>query len=131
MESNLKKILVNNMKKEIQEIMDNIQYDDFYQKNFESSKGYEILVNELNYAESCHNLEDKLDFPLEVAFRALTDGIYIEDITLNTFEKYDVRGIELKGLGVISNICSYGDCDFTCYYKDYKKTWWLKKDKSE
>ena len=89
---------------------------------------YPKIETLIQYFLKIHQLEDELGCPLDVVFKALKNGIYIEE---GTFEKYDVRGIELKGLGVISNICSYGDCDFTCYYKDYKKTWWLKEDKSE
>jgi len=77
--------------------------------------------------------EKEIGIPLEIAFRALKEGIYIEkgQFPYTSLEKHNVRGIELYGLGVISNICSYGDCDFTCLYKDYKKCWWLKADKSE
>ena len=78
-------------------------------------------------------LEKEVGIPLEIAFRALKEGIYIEkgQFPYTSLEKHNIRGIELYGLGVISNICSYGDCDFTCLYKDYKKCWWLKVDKSE
>lgn len=77
-------------------------------------------------------LEEQIGCPLDVVFKALKDGIYTKESELDKeLELYDVRGIELKGLGVISKICSYGECDFTCYYTDYKKTWWLKEDKSE
>lgn len=75
------------------------------------------------------DIEDEIDFPLDIAFRALKEGIYREEY--GKLEKFDVRGIELDGLGTISNICPYGDCDFTTYYKDYKKSWWLREDKSE
>ena len=133
MESNLKKIWVNNvdnMKKEleaIQYITKEFQYliTDREHYIFDVYPKIETLEQ---YFLKIYQLEEKLGCSFDVIFRALEDGIYVED---GTFEKYDVRGIELKGLEVISNICSYGDCDFTCYYKDYKKTWWLKKDKSE
>lgn len=76
-----------------------------------------------------YDLEDEIGMPLDIPLRALKEGIYSQEF--GELEKYDVRGIELDGLGVISNICPYAECDFTCDYKDYKKTWWLKADKSE
>lgn len=92
--------------------------------NFVASKE-ELMYEKLGKLE---DLEEQIGCPLEVVFKALKNGIYVEE---GTFEKYDVRGIELRGLSVISKICSYGECDFTCYYTDYKKIWWLKEDKSE
>lgn len=88
----------------------------------------DMIYNKLGELE---DIEQELGCPLDVVFRALKDGIYIEDNTFNTFEKYNVRGIELIGLSVINKICNYGECDFTCYYDEYKKKWWLKEDKSE
>lgn len=123
----------NTMKKEleaIQYITEEFQHliTDREHYSFDVYPKIETLIQ---YFLKIHQLEEELGCSLDIVFRALKDGIYIEDNTFNTFEKYDVRGIELKGLGVISNICSYGDCDFTCYYKDYKKTWFLKSDRSE
>lgn len=78
------------------------------------------------------DLEEQLGCPLEVVFKALKNGIYTKESELDKeLELYDVRGVDLRGLGVISKICSYGECDFTCCYTDYKVTWFLKKDKSE
>ena len=89
-------------------------------------------IPRLNKLGKLEDLEEELGCPLEIAFKALKDGIYTKESELDKeLELYDVRGIELKGLGVISKICSYGECDFTCYYKDYKKTWWLKENREE
>ena len=95
-------------------------------------------ISDLEYLERCiidHDkygeLGEQLGCSLEIAFKALKDGIYVEDKAFNTFEKHDVRGIGLKSLSVISKICDYAECDFSCYYEDYKKTWWLKEDKTE
>ena len=88
------------------------------------------LLKELN--AKYKDLEDQLGCPLDVVFKALKEGIYTKESELDKeLELYDVRGIGSRGLEVISKICSYGECDFTCYYTDYKKTWWLKEDKSE
>ena len=77
-------------------------------------------------------LTEQLGCQLDVVFKALMNGIYTKESELdNELELFEVRGIEKKGVSVISKFCSYAECDFTCEYKDYKKTWWLKKDKSE
>ena len=101
----------------------------------EDEKGY-CWISEGQIVQKLGKLEDleeQLGCSLDVAFKALKDGIHIEEVKFPyiSFEKYVVRGIGLNGLDVISNICSFGECDFTCYYKDYKKTWWLKEDRSE
>lgn len=73
---------------------------------------------------------EKKGCPIDVAFRALDEGIYLKEYDL-PIEKYDVRALNMDGLEVIGNLCSYAECDFTCKYQDYKKTWWLKEDMSE
>ena len=80
-------------------------------ENYCSQSGdFYDLYNKLGKLE---DIEDEIDFPLDIAFRALKEGIYREEY--GKLEKFDVRGIELDGLGTISNICPYGDCDFTTY----------------
>lgn len=75
---------------------------------------------------------EKKGCSLEIAFRALYEGIYVENcLEHSSLEKHEVRGIGQYGLDAISNICGYAECDFTCKYENYKKTWWLKEDKSE
>ena len=77
-------------------------------------------------------LTEQLGCPLDIVFKALMNGIYTKESELdNELELFVVRGIEKKGVSVISKFCSYAECDFTCEYKDYKKTWWLREDKSE
>ena len=92
----------------------------------------DIVEKELSYAEKCHNLESEIDLPLEmlvIGFKALKNGIYYKEN--DTISYHNVRGITEKGIEVISNICSYGECDFELSFSDYKKTWWLRKDMSE
>lgn len=141
------------MKKEIQEILDNIQYDDFYQKTFESSKNYKTLVCELNYAERCHNLEEELGCSLDVVFKLLKKHMYYAEKPNHKGKLYTmgfphimfvVKGGKVNSMEYYDNsfiVC--GDCyDFfnrktktidgwDVNLKDYKKTWWLRKDKSE
>ena len=92
----------------------------------------DIVEKELSYAEKCHKLEKEIDTPLEtlaIGFKALKNGIYYKEN--GTISHHNVRGITDKEIEVISNICSYGECDFGLLFSDYKKTWWLKEDKSE
>lgn len=88
------------------------------------------LLKEQN--DKYKQLEEKLGCPLEIVSKTLENGIYTKESELDKeLELFEVRGIERKGISVISKFCSYAECDFTCYYKDYKKTWFLKKDRSE
>ena len=107
----------------------------------------EVLVDKLGQLE---DIEEELGCPLDVVFTAMKDGIYY------SYDKYDYgwfslndeynedipkgriifddapklripNGIDWVFVGKIKNqpnvIC--------CFVKDYKKTWWLRKDKSE
>lgn len=78
------------------------------------------------------NIEKEIGCSLEVAFKALKNGIYTSESELDPeYEVFEVRGIEKNGLSVISKLCGYAECDFLCEYKDYKKTWWLKENREE
>ena len=104
---------------------------------------YNMIVNRLNDISDkleeqekentkYKQLEKELGCKLEVVFKALMNGIYTKESELDKeLELYEVRGIEKKGVSVISKYCGYADCDFTCEYDNYKKTWWLKEDGSE
>jgi len=119
------------MRKEIKEILDDIQYDDFYQQTFESSKEYKILVDELNYAEKCHNLEEQLGCPLEVLFvgiKAVKNGIYAKDLPNENKLKY-IPTLTLSNIGTEWYLSNH--CDFCVNVRDYKTLYWLKEDKSE
>ena len=93
------------------------------------NRGYGEPINKLGKLE---DLEEELGCPLDIVFKALMNGIYTKESELdNELELFVVRGIEKKGVSVISKFCSYAECDFTCEYKDYKKTWWLKENREE
>ena len=103
---------------------------------FDTHYGISISKNLLQSAYDklgkLEDLEEQLGCPLEVVFKALMNGIYTKESELDEeLELFEVRGIEKKGVSVISKFCSYAECDFTCEYKDYKKTWWLREDESE
>ena len=83
------------------------------------------------------DLEEQIGCPLMVLVRALKDGVYTKnDIYgkdvgngLKYFEEIYIstNGIELLHNSMFKGIESIG----TIQIKDYKKTWWLKEDKSE
>ena len=89
---------------------------------FINKNTFKPLEEELEYADKCHNLEEQIDCPLEVVFKALK-----QDYVYTNAGK---RGRLAIGF--------YGDFLALFYGKyemlrvdNYKKTWWLKEDKSE
>jgi len=67
-------------------------------------------------------LQEQIGCPLEIVFKAIKQGyVWTKDNTTNRTElKYDTKANDF-----------YWNWNFDCYFKNYKKTWWLKKDKSE
>lgn len=96
------------------------QIDDYINGLDEKNQIY--IEEELEYADKCHKLEAELGCSLDVVFKALNqDYIY----TKRGMRQY----IELGIYGMEWCIC-YG-LKVQLRTADYKKTWWLKKDKSE
>ena len=81
-------------------------------------------ANRYNKLAALEDLEEQLGCPLEVLFKALIQEIWYEG---NKGYLYHMRGNELKFLNgwCITNELHYANT------KDYKKTWWLREDKSE
>lgn len=81
------------------------------------------------------SFEAQTGCPLYVMIYALLNGVYESYIdygdNATKTRHREVRGIGKDGLIVINTLCHYAECDETFEYNDYKKTWWLKKDKSE
>lgn len=91
-----------------------IKYDEIIKKSFEAQTGCQLYV--MIYALLNGVYESYID--------------YGDNNTVKTRHR-EVRGIGENGLIVINLLCHYAECDETFEYKDYKKTWWLKEDKSE
>lgn len=92
------------------------------------------LYNKLGRLE---DLEEELGCPLEVVFKALTNGIYTHwnwncDLYDETEELSYIENIYFgkNPFDKISLMFGYKK-ESTIDLKDYKKTWWLKEDKSE
>ena len=74
------------------------------------------------------DLEEEIGCPLEVYV-----GISQQNIT-KVYDEYGMEYIILKVIRDQFNACNFMNGlnnTLVCEWKDYKKTWWLKKDKSE
>ena len=81
----------------------------------------------LEYAEKYHKIEEQIGCPLEVREQALVNGIYIENIYGELINFKVMLVYKNKELGYYFRIINDGYVLLT----DYKKTWWLKEDRSE
>ena len=107
---------------------------------FEYGNGKEEIVNKLGKIE---DLEEQLGCPLDFIFKVLqAPKIYIEG--MNVRSEYDDRfKFHSKTNNYIINPYAIAgkkpevafidrwDYGYNLRLKDYKKTWWLKEDKSE
>lgn len=99
-------------------------------------KDVEMLEKIIIRHDEYSNNEESFGCPFDVVFKALFNGIYESYIDYGDnnsikIRHREVRGIGRDGLNVINPLCGYPECDDWFEYKDYKKTWFLKKDKSE
>lgn len=79
------------------------------------------------------NLEEELGCPLEVVFKAINqDYIYFKYLANWVGRKVKViKSIKLGIKGYYIEIIIDNMAFETVWLKDYKKTWWLKEDRSE
>ena len=104
--------------------------------SFGRSIGKQLASQVVHELLGYKQLEEELGCPLEVVVKALLNGVYESYIDYGDnnsikIRHREVRGIGRDGLNVINPLCGYPECDDWFEYKDYKKTWFLKKDKSE
>ena len=121
------------------ELMRYVRKDDndlFIDKNT-----FKPLEEELEYADSCHKVEEQIGCPLDVVAQALSRGFYID---INKVEIDPPLKNPSGDLILVSRpndfrlnlwyerieVASFGHY-LEVYLKDYKTTWWLKEDKSE
>lgn len=92
-------------------------------ENYCSQSGdFYDLYNKLGKLE---DLEEELGCPLEVLVKALIEGVYYEDT-----DNYMIYLPVFLDFNLDDNYILYY-VDEKLLTKDYKKTWWLRKDKSE
>lgn len=80
------------------------------------------------------NLEEELGCPLEVVVKALRDGVYCLNSDGTT--RWILRGMVIHtkdsiGFGFLDEREIYTDEPELFLWKDYKKTWFLREDRSE
>ncbi len=108
-------------------------------KNLEKHSQEQEKKNDRN-----KQLEEQIGCPLEIVIKALTNGVYVIDEETKELQ-YILRGLYTftgEGLGTNSGFSdervwrrkvNEAGTEFCPIYfwKDYKKTWWLKEDKTE
>ena len=88
-----------------------------------ATKDKQEFINKLGRLE---DLEEELGCPLDVVFKALQNGVYYEDVA-NCMRHMDADlHYNFEGDFVL-----YFDDEERLLARNYKKTWWLKEDKSE
>lgn len=116
------------------ELMRYVRKDDndlFIDKNT-----FKPLEEELEYADSCHKVEEEIGCPLEVVITP-----YFKRGKLEVFYRGKMREV-IRVVAFEQATRPYMDVFYrdnekeqfkvkTIWLDDYKKTWWLKKDKSE
>jgi len=100
----------------------------------EATKDIEIKLSNLE------NWEDKIGCPLEVMFRALNDGFYVDKEQVEKEPAWENnKGLSQIGCPKYFKLNLWYktiEVDRAGHYleiklSDYKKTWWLKADRSE
>ncbi len=82
-----------------------------------------MVYNKLGKLE---DLEEEIGCPLDVVFKALTNGVYYEDVA--NCMKYMPADLHLNLEG--EYVLFFSDEEYLLT-RNYKKTWWLKEDKTE
>lgn len=102
--------------------LENNSYDFACSYNtFMYNGGQEEIINKLGKLE---DIEEQLGCPLEVLFKALENGIYTIDKTWYSLVNLYFSDRNLYCQAKFKN-------SIVVHIKDYKKTWWLKEDKTE
>lgn len=109
----------------------------------------EIDYNVIQKLGRIEDLEEELGCPLEVVFEALNEGITVRNhedlIEIGYSEREDkyvnfcteeiyLKNWQSHGIEKTTNCfqITYGDDGEWCVYlEDYRKTWWLKKEKED
>jgi len=126
----MKKMMVNIIERGAR--MNEKQIDDYIDSMEEKNAIY--VESELDYASKCHNLEEQIGCPLEVIIKAQVCGFYGETkeeefCFYNPVEDFIIIDFRLGRIQVALSMDFYNVITF--YLSDYKKTWFLRKDKSE
>lgn len=95
----------------------------------------DCIKDELEYADKCHSLEEQIGCPLEVRCSVVPDSfIYTFGTSMENQDivtQRHVVTISKEGFTIMYAAATGKDRKMELSWKAYKKTWWLKKDKSE
>lgn len=89
------------------------------------NENYELIDKAINKLGKLEDLEEQLGCPLEVREQAFNNGFYDENGNHYICEHYVPYLKQMHTKGIMTHT------EKRFRLKDYKKTWWLKKDKSE
>lgn len=81
-----------------------------------------------NKLADLEDIEEELGVDLITFFKYLNAKEIFFTNDFNKINRAIVRSIDKKGLIVFEKAFSWGECDFTLYFKDYGKTWALTKE---
>ena len=100
------------------------------------SKEKIVEADRYNKLAELEDLEDELGCPLEVLFKALKDGVWVEvdpiDIDIDYPETMFLEEFVILVKTLDGTLClNARDYVDELELKDYKKTWWLREDKRE
>lgn len=89
---------------------------------------YEDCKNNVNELEGFKDLQKEVGCPLDVVFRAVTYGIWTEDVSNRMIH----MGVDLTANNYDMDLVlrSYDD-NYRVLLRNYNRTWWLREDKSE
>lgn len=102
-------------------VEETIETDEYIPLNYSTDTTIGKCVDKLGKLE---DLEEQLGCSLDILFKALSDGIW--SVRYNTYKHSKIHRL------TFINGNYYLVVDDSYYnIKDYKKTWWLREDKSE
>ena len=94
--------------------------------NEEKQRYKEMWFNANNSLAKYRKLEEQLGCPLEVVFKAISNGIYVKDLPREDLNKY--FGLRLSNIETEWYLSNNVLC---VNIKGYKTVFWLKEDKNE
>lgn len=86
------------------------------------------VFNDAVKYQQIKTIEEKLGCPLEVIGKAILEGCFYDGEMYRDIDIGYVEDENDERLVISVNECEDGH---TMFLKDYKKTWWIEKDKSE
>ena len=101
---------------------------------FDNSDEYKEIYNRVDdKSRIVDYIEEELGCPIEVILKAITEGIYVYDVNSNCRKVIKEEPTFILDKDIINEKKGFGFVitGRYIYLKDYKKTWWLKEDKSE